>query len=87
MEEYTQNKLEELLYKDYSTITMDFSRNLIYRATEFIYEILMYLALPRFKIIVILLTDSIFVMFEIFTVVTTRNSVFWDVTLCGCCNN
>jgi hypothetical protein len=27
------------------------------------------------------------VRFEVFTVVTMKNGVFWDVTPCGSCNN
>jgi hypothetical protein len=30
---------------------------------------------------------SSFVRFEIFTAVTMKNGVFWDVTLCGSCKN
>jgi hypothetical protein len=25
--------------------------------------------------------------FEVFTAVTTKNDIFWDVTLCGSCKN
>jgi hypothetical protein len=28
-----------------------------------------------------------FVRFEVFTAVTMKNGVFWDVTLCGSCKN
>jgi hypothetical protein len=28
-----------------------------------------------------------FVRFEVFTAVTMKNGVFWDVTPCGSCNN
>jgi hypothetical protein len=27
-----------------------------------------------------------YVRFEVFTAVTMKNAVFWDVTLCGSCN-
>jgi hypothetical protein len=27
------------------------------------------------------------VRFEVFTAVTMKNGVFWDVTPCGCCKN
>jgi hypothetical protein len=29
----------------------------------------------------------VFVRFEVFTVVTMKNGVFWDVTPCGSCKN
>jgi hypothetical protein len=28
-----------------------------------------------------------FVRFEVFMVVTMKNAVFWDITLCGFCKN
>jgi hypothetical protein len=28
-----------------------------------------------------------FIRFEVFTAVTMKNGVFWDVTLCGSCKN
>jgi hypothetical protein len=28
-----------------------------------------------------------FEIFEVFTAVTMKNGVFWDVTLCGSCND
>jgi hypothetical protein len=28
-----------------------------------------------------------YVRFEVFTAVTVNNTVFWDVTPCGCCKN
>jgi hypothetical protein len=28
-----------------------------------------------------------YVRFEVFTAVTMKNGVFWDVTLCGSCKN
>jgi hypothetical protein len=28
-----------------------------------------------------------YVRFEVYTAVTIRNAIFWDVTLCGCCKN
>jgi hypothetical protein len=37
--------------------------------------------------IMMLPTISIFVRFEVFTVVTMKNGVFWDVTPCGSCKN
>jgi hypothetical protein len=30
---------------------------------------------------------TVYVRFEIFTAVTMKNDVFWDVTLCGSCKN
>jgi hypothetical protein len=30
---------------------------------------------------------SCYVRFEVFTAVTVKNAVFWDVTPYGCCNN
>jgi hypothetical protein len=32
-------------------------------------------------------STHIFVRFEVFTVVTMKNGVFWDVTPCGSCKN
>jgi hypothetical protein len=32
-------------------------------------------------------TEENYVRFEIFMVVTMKNVVFWDVTLCGSCKN
>jgi hypothetical protein len=31
--------------------------------------------------------NLLFVRFEVFTAVTMKNGVFWDVTPCGSCNN
>jgi hypothetical protein len=33
------------------------------------------------------LCKEIVVRFEVFTAVTMKNGVFWDVTLCGSCKN
>jgi hypothetical protein len=30
---------------------------------------------------------NVFVIFEVFTAVTMKNGVFWDVTPCGSCKN
>jgi hypothetical protein len=32
-------------------------------------------------------TQQYNIRFEVFTAVTMKNGVFWDVTLCGSCNN
>jgi hypothetical protein len=32
-------------------------------------------------------TDNFYVRFEVFTAVTMKNGVFWDVTPCGFCKN
>jgi hypothetical protein len=32
-------------------------------------------------------TEAFFVRFEVFTAVTMKNGVFWDVTPCGSCKN
>jgi hypothetical protein len=33
------------------------------------------------------MTNSLHVRFEVFTVVTMNNDVFWDVMPCDCCKN
>jgi hypothetical protein len=35
----------------------------------------------------ITLASLVYVRFEVFTAVTMKNEVFWDVTPCGCCKN
>jgi hypothetical protein len=34
-----------------------------------------------------LIIEENYVRFEVFTAVTTKNGVFWDVSLCGSCKN
>jgi hypothetical protein len=31
--------------------------------------------------------QNFYIKFDVFTAVTTKNGVFWDVTPCGCCKN
>jgi hypothetical protein len=33
------------------------------------------------------INEELLVRFEVFTAVTMKNGVFWDVTSCGFCNN
>jgi hypothetical protein len=37
--------------------------------------------------IVLCLVNNNVLRFEVFTAVTMKNDVFWDVTLCGSCKN
>jgi hypothetical protein len=39
------------------------------------------------KLLYTIETKTEYVRFEVFTAVTMKNGVFWDVTPCGPCNN